>query len=149
MARSNVALLNMLNAEVRLCAPATLMPADADRWGVSVFHDLDDALEDCDAVMTLRLQRERMAGGLVPSAREYFALFGLTHERLKVCKSDALVLHPGPMNRGVEIDGALADDAGRSLILDQVEAGVAVRMAALELLSGRANRIWRDEEAGA
>jgi len=147
VARSNVALLNLLNAEVRLCGPATLIPADADRWGVSVFHDLDEALEGCDAVMALRLQRERMAGGFIPSAREYAAIYGLTHDRLSRCKPDALVMHPGPMNRGVEIDGALADDPAVSLVLDQVEAGVAVRMAALELLSGRANTVWRDEES--
>jgi aspartate carbamoyltransferase catalytic subunit len=147
VARSNVALLNLLNADVRLCAPATLMPADVDRWGVSVFHDLDEALEDCDAVMTLRLQRERMSGGFIPSAREYAAVYGLDHERMARCKPGALVLHPGPMNRGVEIDGALADDPQISLVLDQVEAGVAVRMAVLELLAGRSNAVWRDGEA--
>jgi aspartate carbamoyltransferase catalytic subunit len=137
VARSNVSLMNLLNAEVRLCGPATLLPADADRWGATVFHDLDAALEGCDAVMTLRIQRERMAGGLIPSEREYAALYGLTHDRLEAAQPDCLVMHPGPMNRGVEITSALADDPERSTILDQVEAGVAIRMAVLELIAER------------
>jgi aspartate carbamoyltransferase catalytic subunit len=137
VARSNVSLMNLLNAEVRLCGPATLLPADADRWGAMVFHDLDAALEGCDAVMTLRIQRERMAGGLIPSEREYAALYGLTHDRLEAAQPDCLVMHPGPMNRGVEITSALADDPERSTILDQVEAGVAIRMAVLELIAER------------
>lgn len=138
VARSNVSLLNLLNAEVRLCGPATLLPADADRWGVSVFHDLDEALEGCDAVMALRIQKERMTGGLIPSDREYAALWGLTEDRLDRAAPDCLVMHPGPMNRGVEIDDALADDPERALILEQVESGVAVRSAILELITGRA-----------
>jgi len=138
VARSNVSLLNLLNAEVRLCGPATLLPADADRWGVSVFHDLDEAVDGCDAVMALRVQKERMSGGLIPSDREYHALYGLSHRRLEAARPDCVVLHPGPMNRGVEIDGALADDRSRALILEQVEAGVAIRMAVLELIAGRA-----------
>jgi aspartate carbamoyltransferase catalytic subunit len=150
VARSNVSLLNLLNAEVRLCGPATLLPADADRWGVTVFHDLDEALEGCDAVMALRIQKERMSGGLIPTDREYAALYGLTHERLDRAAPGCLVMHPGPMNRGVEIDGALADDPERTLVLEQVEAGVAVRMAVLELITGRApNQHYRDgAEAG-
>lgn len=141
VARSVVSLFNLLNAEVRLCAPATLLPADADRWGASVFHDLDAALEGCDAAMTLRIQRERMAGGLIPSEREYAALYGLTHERLEAAQPDCLVMHPGPMNRGVEISSALADDPDRSVILEQVEAGVAIRMAVLELIAGHGGEI--------
>lgn len=140
VARSNIGLLNILGAEVRLCAPPTLLPTDVDQWGVDVFHDLDAALEGCDAVMALRQQRERMSGGFVPSGREFFHLFGLTHERLKQAKPDVLVMHPGPMNRGVEIHTKLADDSDMSVILDQVEAGVAVRMAVLELIGAQLRR---------
>lgn len=135
VARSNVALLNMLNVEVRLVGPPTLLPADADRWGAEVFHDLDEALEGCDAVMMLRLQRERMTGAYIPSPREYHALYGMTAERLSRAKPGAAVLHPGPMNRGVEIDADVADLAETSLIQEQVEAGVAVRMAVLALMN--------------
>jgi len=134
VARSNIGLLNILGAEIRLCAPPTLLPLDVDQWGVDVFHDLDEALEGCDAVMALRQQKERMSGGFVPSGREFFHLFGLTHERLEVCSPDVLVMHPGPMNRGVEIHTKLADDPDISVILEQVESGVAIRMAALELI---------------
>lgn len=134
VARSNIGLLNILNAEIRLCAPPTLLPVDVDQWGVEVFHDIDEALEGCDAVMALRQQKERMSGGFVPSGREFYHLFGLTHERMERAAPGALVMHPGPMNRGVEIHTKLADDPERSVILDQVEAGVAVRMAALELI---------------
>lgn len=140
VARSNIGLLNILGAEVRLCAPPTLLPTDVDQWGVDVFHDLDAALEGCDAVMALRQQKERMSGGFVPSGREFFHLFGLTHERLKQAKPDVLVMHPGPMNRGVEIHTKLADDPDMSVILDQVEAGVAVRMAVLELIGAQLRR---------
>ena len=136
VARSNIALLNILGAEIRLCAPPTLLPADADRWGVDIFHDLDEALTGCDAVMALRQQKERMSGGFVPSGREFYHLFGLTHERLERAAPDCLVMHPGPMNRGVEIHGKLADDPDRSVILEQVENGVAIRMALLELIGG-------------
>lgn len=146
VARSNVSLMNLLNAEVRLCGPATLLPPDADRWGAAVFHDLDTALEGCDAVMTLRIQRERTSGGLIPSEREYAALYGLTHQRLEVASPDCLVMHPGPMNRGVEIHPALADDPERSLILEQVESGVAVRMAILEMIASRAPNMRYDED---
>mgnify|MGYP003115937170 CR=1 FL=1 len=136
VARSNIGLLNILGAEIRLCAPPTLLPSDVDQWGCDVFHDLDDALAGCDAVMALRQQKERMSGGFVPSGREFFHLFGLTHQRLEVCSPDVLVMHPGPMNRGVEIHTRLADDPEMSVILDQVESGVAVRMAILELIAG-------------
>ncbi|PWE16469.1 aspartate carbamoyltransferase catalytic subunit [Marinicauda salina] len=147
VARSAVGLFNLLNAAVRLCGPATLLPDDADRWGATVFHDLDRAVEGCDAVMALRIQRERMAPGLIPSEREYHALYGLTHDKLETARPDCLVMHPGPMNRGVEIDSALADDPERSLVLEQVECGVAVRMAILEMLAGRApNMRWSDAE---
>jgi aspartate carbamoyltransferase catalytic subunit len=146
--RSNVALLNLLNAEVRLCGPATLLPADADRWGVTVFHNLDEALEGCDAVMALRIQKERLSGGLIPSDREFARFYGLNHRRLENANEGCLVMHPGPMNRGVEIDGALADDKTRAVILDQSEAGIAIRMAALELITGRApNQTYVDPEA--
>ncbi len=149
VARSNISLLNLLNAEVRLCGPATLLPADADRWGVTVFHDLDEALEGCDAVMALRMQKERMSGGLIPSDREFAALYGLNHARLDVALPDCLVMHPGPMNRGVEIDGALADDPERAVIMEQAEAGVAIRMAILELITGRAsNQRYVDDGTG-
>jgi len=138
VARSNVSLLNLLHADVRLCGPATLLPADADRWGVSVFHDIDEALEGCDAVMALRIQKERMTGKLTPSDREFATLWGLTHQRLERAAQDCLIMHPGPINRGVEIDEALADDLDRTVILEQVESGVAVRSAILELVTGRA-----------
>ena len=140
VARSNVLLLSILGAQIRLCAPPTLLPADADRWGVEVFHDLDDALDGCDAVMALRLQKERMTAGYIPSEREYFRFYGLTHRRMEAALPGALVLHPGPMNRGVEIDGSLADDEEISMVRDQVEAGVAVRMAVLEMLGEQSRR---------
>jgi aspartate carbamoyltransferase catalytic subunit len=111
------------------------LPPDADRWGAEVFHDLDEALDGCDAVMMLRLQRERMTGAYIPSPREYSALYGMNAERLARAKPGAVVLHPGPMNRGVEIDAEVADMAETSLIQEQVEAGVAVRMAVLSLLT--------------
>jgi aspartate carbamoyltransferase catalytic subunit len=135
VARSNVALLTMLGARVRLIGPPTLMPAHADRWGADVFHDMRAGLKDVDVVMMLRLQRERMQGGLFPSAREYFWFYGLDEEKLKLAKPGALVMHPGPMNRGVEIDSAIADDPRVSLIETQVRMGVAMRMAVLEALA--------------
>lgn len=148
VARSNIGLLNILGAEIRLCAPPTLLPSDVDQWGCDVFHDLDEALQDCDAVMALRQQKERMSGGFVPSAREFFHLFGLTHERLEACSPDVLVMHPGPMNRGTEIHTKLADDPDRSVILEQVESGVAVRMAVLELIGETIRRDFGNREAG-
>jgi len=136
VARSNIYLLNSMGARVRLIAPPTLLPTAADRFGVEIFHDMRAGLEGCDIVMMLRLQSERMQGSYVPSTREYFHFWGLDAEKLACAKPDALVMHPGPMNRGVEIDSELADDLTRSVILDQVELGVAVRMACLDALAG-------------
>ncbi len=135
VARSNIHLLTTMGARVRLIAPRTLVPSDAERLGVTVFHDMKAGLADCDIVMMLRLQTERMHRNYFPSIREYFRFFGLTYDKLSVAKPDALVMHPGPMNRGVEIDSEVADDIGRSAIREQVEMGVAVRMACLELLT--------------
>jgi aspartate carbamoyltransferase catalytic subunit len=135
VARSNVALLNMLGASVRLIGPPTLMPAGAERWGALVFHDMREGLKGADVVMMLRVQRERMDGGYFPSAREYFWFYGLDEDKLRCAKPGALVMHPGPMNRGVEIDSSVADDPKVSLIETQVRMGVAVRMAVLEALA--------------
>jgi aspartate carbamoyltransferase catalytic subunit len=141
VARSNIHLLTSMGSRVRVIGPPTLMPPEVARLGVEVFFDMRAGLRDVDIVMMLRLQRERMACGLVPSAREYFRFYGLDAEKLAVARPDALVMHPGPMNRGVEIDSAVADDPVRSVIREQVEMGVAVRMAVLDLLSrtARAN----------
>lgn len=135
VARSNIKLLKLLGAEVRLIAPPTLMPDFPESFGVTRFYDMRKGIEDCDIIMMLRLQLERMEGNFVPSIREYFHFWGLDGEKLKHAKPDALVMHPGPINRGVEIDSTLADDINRSLILEQVEMGVAVRQAVLELLA--------------
>ena len=135
VARSNIQLLNTMGARVRVVAPPTLLPAAVERLGVEVYHDMASGLRDCDIVMMLRLQTERMRGSFVPSVREYFHFFGLDYEKLKVAKPDALIMHPGPMNRGVEIDSELADDIDRSVIREQVEMGVAVRMACLDVLT--------------
>jgi aspartate carbamoyltransferase catalytic subunit len=135
VARSNIHLLLKMGARVRLVAPRTLLPADADRFGVEIFHDMRKGLEGADIVMMLRLQLERMTGAFVPSTREYFRFYGLDHEKLKAAKPGALVMHPGPMNRGVEIDSAVADDIEISVIQEQVEMGVAIRMAVLDALS--------------
>ncbi|MGB6319702.1 MAG: aspartate carbamoyltransferase catalytic subunit [Litorimonas sp.] len=135
VARSNVQLLNMLGAEVRLVGPPTLIPTDADQWGVDVFHDMKTGLAGCDAVMMLRLQLERMSGAFVPSKREYFHYFGLDRQKLAYAKPGAMVMHPGPMNRGVEISSGIADDPDVSLITQQVAAGVAMRMAILHALA--------------
>ena len=137
VARSNVALLSMMGARVRLIGPPTLVPGDADRWGCEVFHDMREGLSGCDVVMMLRLQLERMDGALVPSKREYFRFWGLDREKLSWAAPGAKVMHPGPMNRGVEIDSDVADDLSVSLIQDQVEMGVAARMAVLASLSAR------------
>jgi aspartate carbamoyltransferase catalytic subunit len=134
VARSNIHVLNTLGARVRLVAPSTLLPAEPERFGVEVYTDMWKGLEGADIIMMLRLQRERMQGSLVPSVREYFHFFGLDHEKLARAKPDALVMHPGPMNRGVEIASTIADHS-RSLIREQVEMGVAVRMAVLEALA--------------
>lgn len=135
VARSNIHLLSAMGSRVRVIGPPTLIPAEAARLGVEVFHDMVAGLTGADIVMMLRLQSERMQKGLVPSAREYFRFYGLDADKLRLAKPDALVMHPGPMNRGVEIDSAVADDPVRSVIREQVEMGVAVRMAVLDTLS--------------
>ncbi|MCO6390350.1 aspartate carbamoyltransferase catalytic subunit [Aliihoeflea aestuarii] len=139
VARSNIVLLNALGARVRVAAPSTLLPSGIEQMGVERFARLEDALADADVVMMLRLQRERMAGAFVPSVREYFRYHGLDQAKLSHAKPDALVMHPGPMNRGVEIASAIADGP-QSVIQEQVEMGVAVRMAVMEaLLEGAAS----------
>ena len=135
VARSNIHLLNIMGARVRLIGPPTLIPAGAEKLGAEVFYDMEEGLKDCDIVMMLRLQTERMHGGYFPTVSEYFSLYGLDYEKLETAKEDALIMHPGPMNRGVEIDAAVADDLTRSAIQEQVEMGVAVRMACLDLLT--------------
>jgi aspartate carbamoyltransferase catalytic subunit len=134
VARSNIILLNTLGARVRVVAPSTLLPPGIENFGVEVCRDMREGLRNADIVMMLRLQRERMNGSFVPSTQEYFAYFGLDAKKLAYARPDALVMHPGPMNRGVEIDSSVADGA-QSLIREQVEMGVAVRMAVLEALS--------------
>lgn len=134
VARSNIYLLNAMGANVRLIGPRTLMPSQVERMGVEVYHDMREGLKGVDVVMMLRIQNERMTGNFIPSIREYFHFFGLDNEKLKCAKPDAVIMHPGPMNRGVEIDSDVADDVERSLIRAQVEMGVAVRMACLDLL---------------
>jgi len=134
VARSNILLLGKMENRIRLIGPKTLMPAGISDFGVEVFDDLREGLKDVDVVMMLRLQKERMDGGFVPSEREYYHRFGLDKNKLSYAKKDVIVMHPGPMNRGVEIDGTLADDINHSVIQEQVEVGVAVRMAAMELL---------------
>jgi aspartate carbamoyltransferase catalytic subunit len=133
VARSNILLLNALGARVRVVAPATLLPSGIRQMGVEVFRDMREGLKDADVVMMLRLQRERMAGSFVPSVREYFHYFGLDAEKLSHARPDALVMHPGPMNRGVEISSEVADGP-QSVIEEQVEMGVAVRMAVIQAL---------------
>ncbi|MDO5633027.1 MAG: aspartate carbamoyltransferase catalytic subunit [Paracoccus sp. (in: a-proteobacteria)] len=135
VARSNLILLGKMENRIRLIGPPTLMPAGARDMGVEVFDDMRQGLKGADVVMMLRLQKERMDGGFIPSEREYFHRWGLDAEKLALAASDAIVMHPGPMNRGVEIDGTIADDINRSVIQDQVEMGVAVRMAVLDLLA--------------
>lgn len=139
VARSNALLLTRLGAKVRVCAPRTLLPADMEQYGVEVFDSLGPAVEGADVVMMLRIQHERLTEALIPSTREYARTFGLNRAMLSRAKPDAIVMHPGPMNRGVEIDADVADGP-HSLILDQVEAGVAVRMAVLYLLAAEAGQ---------
>lgn len=134
VARSNINVLNALGANVRIIAPSTLLPSQPDRLGAAVFTDMWQGLKDADVVMMLRLQRERMQGSYVPSSREFYHFFGLDQEKLSRAKPDALIMHPGPMNRGIEIASTIADHS-RSVIRDQVEMGVAVRMAVLEALA--------------
>ena len=133
VARSNIYLMNMLGAEVNVIAPKTLMPKSIERLGVKAFTDMKKGLDSCDIVMMLRLQNERMQGSFLPSKREYYEYYGLTPEKLKFASKDSLIMHPGPMNRGVEIDTKLADDINVSLVKEQVELGVAVRMACLKI----------------
>jgi aspartate carbamoyltransferase catalytic subunit len=135
VARSNIYLLTTMGATVRVIAPPTLLPSRIENMGVEPYIDMRKGLADCDIVMMLRLQSERMQGTYVPSTREYFRFFGLDQDKLLLAKPDALIMHPGPMNRGVEIDSELADDIHRSVIREQVEMGVAVRMACLEALT--------------
>jgi aspartate carbamoyltransferase catalytic subunit len=143
VARSNIHLLNVMGARVRAVAPPTLLPPALERLGVEVHHNMKTGLADADIVMMLRLQSERMDGKYVPSMREYFYFYGLDYDKLRVAKPNALIMHPGPMNRGVEIDSEVADDIRQSVILDQVELGVAVRMAVLDLLMrARGENTW-------
>lgn len=135
VARSNMLLLGKMENRVRLVGPPTLMPSEVSALGVEVTDNMEEGLEGADVVMMLRLQKERMDGGFIPSEREYYHRFGLDAAKLAHAKPDAIVMHPGPMNRGVEIDGTLADDINRSVIQEQVEMGVAVRMAAMDLLA--------------
>ena len=135
VARSNIMLLGKMENGIRLIAPPTLMPTGMNEFGCEVFDSMEEGLKDVDVVMMLRLQKERMDGGFIPSEREYFHRYGLDATKLAYAKPDAIVMHPGPMNRGVEIDGNIADDINRSVIQTQVEMGVAVRMAAMDLLA--------------
>ena len=138
VARSNIHLLTTLGAEVRVIAPPTLLPSGIEELGVTAYTDMRAGLADCDVVMMLRLQTERMQGSYVPSIREYFRFYGLDYDKLAHAKADALIMHPGPMNRGVEIDSVVADDIDRSAIREQVEMGVAVRMGVLDALTRQA-----------
>ena len=148
VARSNILCLQALGATVRACAPPSLMPAGVEMMGVEVHHRFDAALEGADVVMMLRLQNERMDGQFIPSPREYRHLYGLTAERLALASPDVIVMHPGPMNRGVEIDSQIADLAGTSIITSQVEMGVAMRMACLDVLLRKARGVsgWGEGE---
>ena len=134
VARSNIILLGKMENRLRLVGPSTLMPSNINEFGVEVYYDIKQGLRDVDVVMMLRLQRERMDGGFIPSEREYYHRYGLDAKKLSYAKPDAIVMHPGPMNRGVEIDGEIADDLRHSVIQEQVEMGVAVRMAAMDIL---------------
>ncbi|CAI8399690.1 MAG: Aspartate carbamoyltransferase [Rhodobiaceae bacterium UBA7378] len=147
VARSNLLLLNAMGAQVNLVGPRTLIPAEAERLGARVFNNMRAGLEGCDIVMMLRVQTERMQGAFIPSVREYYHLYGLNREKLAYAKPNALVMHPGPMNRGAEIDSDVADDPEISLIRDQVEMGVAVRMAALEALAANLPNTAQSKEA--
>jgi len=145
VARSNVRLLSLLGANVRLIAPPTLLPAGVHDWGAEVFTSMKDGLPGADVVMMLRIQLERMQGGFVPSQREFFWFYGLDAEKLALTGKQTLVMHPGPMNRGVEIDSAIADDKAVSLIERQVRMGVALRMAVLEALAAHASNEGVDQ----
>ena len=143
VARSNIILLGKMENRIRLIAPPTLMPSGIESFGCEIFDDMQEGLKDVDVVMMLRLQRERMDGGFIPSEREYYHRYGLDEAKLRAAKPDAIVMHPGPMNRGVEIDGEIADDIKRSVIQEQVEMGVAVRMATMDLLA-RNQRVMKE-----
>ena len=143
VARSNTILLGKMENRIRLIAPPTLMPSGIESFGCEIFDDMQEGLKDVDVVMMLRLQRERMDGGFIPSEREYYHRYGLDEAKLRAAKPDAIVMHPGPMNRGVEIDGEIADDINRSVIQEQVEMGVAVRMATMDLLA-RNQRVMKE-----
>ncbi|HXI03080.1 MAG TPA: aspartate carbamoyltransferase catalytic subunit [Candidatus Saccharimonadales bacterium] len=143
--RSNIFLLRKLGAEVIICGPSTLIPVEIEKMGVEVRTSLDEAVKDADVIMMLRIQMERQGRGYFPSVREYFNLFGLTEERLSLAKPDVIIMHPGPINRGVEIASSVADGP-YSVILEQVTNGVAVRMAALYLLAGEASDADSSEE---
>ena len=133
VARSNIFLLNMLGAEVNIVAPTNLMPKDIEKFGVKTFSNMKEGVKDCDIVMMLRLQNERMSSSFLSSNREYYEYYGLTPDKLEKAKKDAIIMNPGPMNRGIEIDTKLADDINKSVIKEQVELGVAVRMACLKI----------------
>lgn len=147
VARSNIHLLSIMGARVRAVAPPTLIPEGLERLGVEVHHNMNSGLKDADIIMMLRLQTERMKGSYVPSIREYYELYGLNSNKLKMAKPDALIMHPGPMNRGVEIDSELADDIDRSLIREQVEMGVAVRMACLQAMVDNQTVPWAKNQS--
>ena len=134
VARSNIYLLNKLGAKIRVICPPTLLPPKIEELGVKVFKNLEDGLKDVDIIMVLRIQKERMSGSFVPSEKEFFKFWGLDRKKLNNAKKNALVMHPGPINRGIEIDSDVADDIGRSLILEQVKLGVAIRMSIIDEL---------------
>ena len=134
VARSNIYLLNKLGAKVRVICPPTLLPPNIEELGVKVFKNLEDGLNNVDIIMVLRIQKERMSGSFVPSEKEFFKFWGLDRKKLNNAKKNALVMHPGPINRGIEIDSDVADDIGRSLILEQVKLGVAIRMSIIDKL---------------
>ena len=134
VARSNIYLLNKLKANVRVISPPTLLPAGIEKMDVKIYKNIHEGLENVDIIMVLRIQKERMEGSFVPSEKEFFRFWGLDREKLNRAKKNALVMHPGPINRGIEIDSDVADDIGRSLILEQVKLGVAVRMSVINKL---------------
>ena len=134
VARSNIYLLNKLGAKIRVICPPTLLPPKIEELGVKVFKSLEDGLKEVDIIMVLRIQKERMSGSFVPSEKEFFKFWGLDRKKLNNAKKNALVMHPGPINRGIEIDSDVADDIGRSLILEQVKLGVAIRMSIIDEL---------------
>ncbi|MCG8037967.1 MAG: aspartate carbamoyltransferase catalytic subunit, partial [Candidatus Thiodiazotropha taylori] len=139
-ARSQILALNTLGvSEVRVVAPQTLLPSDARSLGVHVYHDFDEGIRDVDVIIMLRLQKERMRGAMLPSEHEYFSLYGLTERRLALAKPDAIVMHPGPINRGVEMDSKVADGS-KSVILQQVSYGIAIRMAIISMVIGTQNQ---------